>query len=260
VVAVVWFFCSVLIPIVMEAEAGPFVEGLGLEPIEGFFPSHTPFRAFGGEHSSTRVTVVTMGKDGVYGTGVDNAGTVPASLAVYLAMDKLNLDQKVDLVMNAGTCGGFRRKGAAIGDVFLTNGVAHHDRRIPIPGFDKYGTGTLTAAEHGLLDPAPMAKALGFKTGICTTGNSLDYVEKDDELMQANEASVKDMEAAAIAWVAEMNGVPYLGVKVVTDIVDGEHPTQEEFLANLASAAESLQANLPKALDFVCASAPEQEL
>lgn len=244
----------------MEAEVAPFVEGLGLEPIEGFFPAQTPFRAFGGEHSHTKVTVVTMGKDKVYGTGVDNVGTVPAALAVFLAMNKLQLEQqKVDLVMNAGTCGGFRRKGAAIGDVFLTTGVANHDRRIPIPGFDTYGTGRLTAKDHGLLDPALMAKALGFKTGVCTTSNSLDHGEKDDEIMKENEASVKDMEAAAIAWVAEMNEVPYLGVKVVTDIVDGEHPTQEEFLANLASAAKSLQTNLPRALEFVCAPS-EQDL
>ena len=49
--------------------------------------------------------------------------------------------------------------------------------------------------------------------------------------MKNNEASVKDMEAAAIAWsVALHNRTTFLGVKVVTDIVDGDKPTQEEFL------------------------------
>jgi len=43
-------------------------------------------------------------------------------------------------LINAGTCGGFRRKGAAIGDVFLTTAVANHDRRIAIPGFTSYDT------------------------------------------------------------------------------------------------------------------------
>jgi 5'-methylthioadenosine nucleosidase len=196
--------------------------------------------------------VITLGKDKVYGTEMDNVGTVPSSLATFLALAKM--EGQIDLVMNAGTCGGFQRKGAAIGDVFLTTGVAHHDRRIPIPGFDAYGTGNLST-----LNPSQMAKHLGYKTGICTTGNSLDNVEKDDELMKENDASVKDMEAAAIAWVAKMNQVPYLGVKVVTDLVDGGVSTQEEFLANLSSAAESLQNCLPKVLEYVC-DKTEQEL
>lgn len=137
--------------------------------------------------------------------------------------------------------------GAGISDVFLTTGVAMHDRRIPIPGFDTYGIGKLVT-----LDPKHMAEKLGYKTGVCTTGNSLDYIEPDDKIMKENDASVKDMEAGAIAWVTAMNKVPYLGVKVVTDIVDGEHPTQDEFLANLSSAAKTLQDALPKVLDYVC--------
>lgn len=124
----------------MEAEAAPFVEHLGLEPLEDFFPSQTPFLAFRGMHHKTKVTVITMGKDNIYGTGMDNVGTVPAALATFLA---LTTGDKVDFVLNAGTCGGFARKGAEIGDVFLTTGVANHDRRIPIPGFDTYGIGKL---------------------------------------------------------------------------------------------------------------------
>jgi nucleoside phosphorylase len=50
--------------------------------------------------------------------------------------------------------------------------------------------------------------------------------KQDDKLMLENNASVKDMEAAAIAYVAELAGVPFFGVKVVTDIVDGDRPTQ----------------------------------
>lgn len=226
----------------MEQEATPFVEHLGLVQAEDFFPSHTPFLAFQGTSGSCQVTVITFGKDQVYGTGVDNVGTVPSSLATYLALQK----ESFDLVINAGTCGGFQRKGLGIGNVVLTTGVAHHDRRIPIPGFDAFGVGKLTT-----VDPSKMAEILGYQTGICTTGNSLDKVDKDDDFMLANDASVKDMEAGAIAWVCKMCSVPYLGVKVVTDIVDGGIPTQEEFLANLASAAQSLQAALPRVLEYV---------
>ena len=238
-------YCSILIVVAMEAEAKPFVEKLGFEAVDDFFPSHLPFVAFRGEHKNTKVTVITLGKDTVYGTGVDNVGTISASLATELALAKCG--GEIDMVVNAGTCGGFKRKGAEIADVFLVTGVANHDRRIPIPGFDTYGIGKLET-----FDPTSVAESLDFKTGVCTSGNSLDWVEKDDEIMKGNDASVKDMEAAAIAWVTSMNKVPYLGIKVVTDIVDGGIPTQEEFLENLGSAAKSLQSALPKVLDYVC--------
>jgi len=242
----------VLIPIVMDAEASPFVKHLTLKPVEDFFPSHTPFLAFSGTHRNTKITVITMGKDSIYETGVDNVGTVPASLATFLAVEKIKTmndgNNPVDLILNAGTCGGFKRMGGSINDVYLISGVANHDRRIAIPGFTEYGHGKLQAE----IDPTQMARELGYKTGICTTSNSLDKTDTCDEIMKSHNASVKDMEAAAIAYVAKMQSVPYMGVKVITDIVDGDKPTQEEFFENLASAAKSLQKAIPKVLDYVC--------
>ena len=69
--------------------------------------------------------------------------------------------------------------------------------------------------------------------------------------MLANDASVKEMEGAAIAWVAEMLSTPFFAIKVITDIVDGDMATEEEFLANLATAAKSLQATVPKVVEFL---------
>jgi hypothetical protein len=60
---------------------------------------------------------------------VDNVGTVPAAVTAYLAAQEF----QPDLIISAGTAGGFRSKGAGIGDVFLAKGFANHDRRIPIP-------------------------------------------------------------------------------------------------------------------------------
>lgn len=93
----------------MEAEAKPFVEHLGLEEVDSFFAPHLPFLAFRGDHALTKVTVITLGKDNVYGTTVDNIGTVAASLATELALAKYG--GEIDIILNAGTCGGFRRKG-----------------------------------------------------------------------------------------------------------------------------------------------------
>jgi 5'-methylthioadenosine nucleosidase len=241
------------VAIAMEAEAQPFVDHLDLKKVDTVFDaSAVPFVAFqgtgyGGDESH-KITVVTNGKDAVYQTGVDNCGTVPAALAVFCALQAL---PDVDIVINAGTCGGFRRMTAEIGNVFVTSGVAHHDRRIPIPVFTPYGVGALPA-DHPLT-VEHLAQEYQWKTGICTTGNSLDKTDEDDKHMLANNAAVKDMEAAAIAWTCALGTkkTPFLGIKVVTDIVDGEHPTQDEFMANLAAASASLQEALPKVIEYL---------
>ena len=227
----------------MEAEATPFVEHLALTLDEDFFPHEAPFCAYSGTHGETRVTVVTNGKDSVYETESCNVGTISASMATFLALQK----SSPDILINAGTAGGFHRKGAAIGDVFLTTAVAFHDRRIPIPGYDTYGVGKIEAS----FSPEKMAAAHDWKTGVCTTGNSLDKTTECDARMLANDAAVKDMEAASIAWSAALHKTPFLGVKVVTDIVDGDVATQDEFLQNLSTAAKQLQLALPLVLDYV---------
>ncbi len=69
--------------------------------------------------------------------------------------------------------------------------------------------------------------------------------------MLEHDASVKDMEAASLAWVMDLNKTPFIALKVVTDIVDGDRPTQDEFLEHLSAASKSLQEKLPKILEFV---------
>ena len=121
------------------------------------------------------------------------------------------------------------------------------DRRIPIPDFIPYGIGRIDS-----LSVTQLASTINAKLGICTTGNALDKHDLDDHHMEQNDASVKDMEMAAIAWAASLHSTPHFGVKVVTDIVDGDKPTQEEFFENLQSAAVSLQEALPKVIEYVC--------
>lgn len=236
--------------IAMEAEAKPLIEHLELKNITtDFFPRQVPFHAFRGKYNEQyTITVITNGKDHIYKTNVDNCGTVPAAVASFATFQKMTTKKGVDLVINAGTCGGFKRKGSNIGDVYVVNEFANHDRRIPIPSFEEYGIGKLQSS----LTVEKLASTLQYKTGICTTGNSLDKTDADDQLMLSNDASVKDMEAAAIAWSCELFDLPFLGLKVVTDIVDGDKPTQDEFLENLHTASKSLQEALPKVLDYIC--------
>jgi len=137
-------------------------------------------------------------------------------------------------------------QGAAIGDVFVSTGKMHHDRRIPLPGFDKFGLGFARSPST-----PRMQAALGLKPGVVTSGDSLDYTDRCMEIMREHGASVKEMEAGSIAWVAGLFDKPMLCIKAITDIVDGDRAANEEFLENLHAAAAALQGMLPRVLEFV---------
>ena len=59
------------------------------------------------------------------------------------------------------------------------------------------------------------------------------------------------MEAAAVSEMALYHDTPFIALKAVTDIVDGDQPSQEEFLANLASAAKAIRTAILATLDFM---------
>jgi 5'-methylthioadenosine nucleosidase len=248
---------TVAVLVAMEAEAAPLVAALGLAraepppiapPAQCVVYSQPPQGADSAAadvaadstNSACAVHVVVFGK--CAHTGVDNVGTVPAALTAYLALQAL----KPDLLLSAGTAGGFAARGAAIGDVFLATAAVNHDRRIPLPGFDAYGEGRFAAL------PAPaLAAALGLKSGVVSSGNSLDFTAEDLAAMARHGAVIKEMEAAAVAWAASLFGVPLLCVKAVTDIVDGARPAAEEFVENLGRAAAALERVVPQVLEFV---------
>ncbi|EFJ26268.1 hypothetical protein SELMODRAFT_98535, partial [Selaginella moellendorffii] len=242
----------------MHAEAMPIVDVLKLTQADSaIFPKGVPWIRYTGslEEGLLDIDVVVPGKCPIF--GVDNVGTVPLALATFAAIQAL----QPDLVINAGTAGGFKAKGACVGDVFLATQVAYHDRRIPIPIFDTYGIATTkcTAVPN-------MIAALGFKEGNLSTGNSLDMTQQDEQLIKSNDASIKDMEAkrkfkslplfltrfgAAVVYVTNLLSVPAILLKSVTDIVDGVRPTTEEFLENLSTAAVALLKTVVMALKFV---------
>ena len=56
-----------VVAVAMEAEAMPFVKYLNLEEDKSFYSAKNPFEAFRGDHNGCKVTVVTNGKDSVYG-------------------------------------------------------------------------------------------------------------------------------------------------------------------------------------------------
>ncbi|XAR59074.1 Methylthioadenosine nucleosidase [Bertholletia excelsa] len=232
---------NIVIIIAMQTEALPLVNRFELqEDLDSTFPKGVPWVRYFGTYKDLNINLMWPGKDKAL--GVDSVGTISASLVTYASIQAL----QPDLIINAGTAGGFKAKGAGIGDIFLASDVAFHDRRIPIPVFDMYGVGLRKACSTPKL-----LKTLNLKVGKLSTGDSLDMSPRDEESINANDATIKDMEGAAIAYVADLLKVPAVFVKAVTDIVDGEKPTAEEFLQNLASVTAALDQSLTEIVDFI---------
>lgn len=213
---------NICIIIAMTGEARALIQHFGLKERKGLFDSFLPLKIYQGVYKEKNLHLIINGKDDRF--DIDNIGTQPATLAAYLAIHHIH----PDIIINTGTAGGFKDKGLEIGDVVLAHGKAwFHDRRIPIPKFDEYGLGAFP-----LNNFTKIAKDLGFKTGTISTGNAFDFIEKDQEIMEKFGASIKDMEAASIAWLCYLSNTPLIILKGVTDFVGLDQEGEEQFVAN----------------------------
>jgi nucleoside phosphorylase len=226
---------TVAIVMAMRAEARSVIAALGAEPVS--VPDRRPFEWFVAERDDHRVVIALNGVDRRH--GVDLVGTEPAVLNTGAVCDVF----APDLVVSAGTAGGWQRAGAAVGDVYVSwPHVVRHDRRIDLEGLRDYGIG-----RHTVWEGAPsLAERLSARLGVVTTGNALDESAVDRDWILDLDGEVKEMEAAAVAWVCELHDVPFVAVKTITDLVDHPTPTGEQFLANLRTASDRLGVVVPE--------------
>ena len=250
---------NLLIHITLADEAAYFIETLELKLVENYFESY-PFRVYENmaDKKSLKITLLVNGEAPENKDKAGNVRMVPTAVALEAYLCKAAT--KPDLIINAGTCGGFEYNKAKIGDAILVTESFILDSNIPISfpvtlengetiiiePYKKYSTDNIALAKLSML-----AKELNLIEGPCGTGNSLDYVERDLVRLQANGAFAKDMELHALAWMCQYNKIPLTSLKIVTDIVDGEDAVGPQFVANLNTAAQSLNVNLIKIIDYI---------
>lgn len=212
----------------MIQEATPIIAQLRLRPCTDFV-SKSPTRAYVGQFQGLNISLVVNGTDATH--NVECVGTQPATLAAYQAVNHF----QPNLLINAGTCGAFASKGSEIGTVYLGERVRFFDRRIPMGNYEAYGHGNYLCPEA-----VRLADQLNMPTAVVCTGNALDMSPTDEAILQQEPVVNKEMEAAAIAWIASLWQVPFIAVKSVTDLLDGNQTTENEFMQNLDLAASNL--------------------
>lgn len=224
----------------MREEAEPLIQSLGLTEAPDTFDPRDPMRAFKGRIGALEVVVVLNGKGPR--EDLNLTGPVAAAMAASQAVKTLS----PDLVINAGTAGGFGSRGVRVGEVLLSRAIVFHDRHSPFGGArEAYALGNY---------PQPgterTARDLGIKTAVVATGNSFVNVSTTDlSVIRKVDAAVVEMEAAAVAEVCAIYKVKMVALKAVTD--DVEHPNVGQFRANLQLAAANLATKLRDLLTYL---------
>lgn len=225
--------------VAMQAEAQPFIDRFGVNEVENFF-APLPCKLYRAKVGESELDIVLNGQQ----HGSDLVGCEAASVATMAAIQQLH----PDLIINSGTCGAFKKNGAEIGEVYVSNAVMFHDRRVP--GDDAWGTQAL--GNYPIYERADeIAKALGFKMGKVTTGSSLDMQPCDLQIIEENHGELKDMEGAAVAFVCSLYKVPVLFIKSVTDLCDSGAETFEIFKKNLAMASQAIANANEKLINYL---------
>ena len=175
----------VVILMAMEEEAHPFILKHNLKLIQNPpWNSQLPFVAYKGMVGRMEVILVWAGHDKRY--KVINVATTASTVSCYVSIEAF----KPDIVISAGTAGGFKSAGGEIADVYLSSKCVFHSRRIPNSdiGYCEYGFGHFRSPPLELL-----AKQAKCKIGVISTSDSLDYTAKDLQIIRAEGACVKEV-------------------------------------------------------------------
>ena len=221
---------SMILFVAMEGEAAPIAKQLALGNPSAMIHGQ-PMMVREGVVAGAQLRLITPGRD--QHTHTDRVGLVYAATTLAAALTIA----RADLVVNAGTAGGFESGGVAIGDLVIARTVSVHDARVALPGFDVLARG------HTRLSPSDpslraMAQELSAHIGAVSSGSSLDSTSDERELFTREHIRAKDMELAALAMVARDWGVALAALKGITDLVDRSEPIHTSFLRNLARASE----------------------
>ena len=239
----------------MEAEAQPLIQQLKAVEQEQFFaplpcrlftapvpaatltneePATSSQANFSILNSQFSINIVTNGRQ----HDRDLIGCEAAALTTAVAIQRL----KPDLVISSGTCGGWKRKGAEVGQVYIANGAMFHDRRVPGDNaWDTQGLGNYPVWEGSYR----LAERLQMPMGKVTTGSSFDLLPIEEQYIDANGGELKEMEGAAVAFVCSMYHIPVMLVKAVTNLRDMPSDDITDFQTHLKQVSQRLcQANI----------------
>ncbi len=167
-------------------------------------------------------------------------GKVNAARTMQVMIDYFELDY----IVNVGVSGSISND-LSIGDILIGEHVVQHDFDITAFGHSKgYVTGIgnyikcseiLNSKLQGVIKNIP-ERDYKIKLGVIATGDIFctDITMKDKIRAKFN-ADAVDMECAAIAQVAYLNEIPFMAVRSISDIPNGNNASTFDDNLKLAS-------------------------
>lgn len=217
----------------MMGEAKPIINSLQLN----FWKKDLPILLYSNELRNIVLAVNGIDKK----NEVDLVASQPATMTATI----LCRNYQPDLIINAGSAGAFESSELKLGEVILgKNPYFFHDRRIPLEKYDRYGEGRIQGVDTKML-----SKLLRLKQEIISTGNSLDHTNLDLKIIKNFRANVKDMEAAAIAWVCSIYKTQFFAVKSITDFIGKNN--EEKFIQNFALSNKNLAREMSRIIELL---------
>jgi adenosylhomocysteine nucleosidase len=175
-------------------------------------------------------------------TGV---GKVAAARATQFVCDRLAPRS----IVNIGLAGGIE-SGGRQGRVIIASGALQHDydarpiasargvmpdlRMSVFPADAGIAAGLLRAAERSVPEPGLV------RSGLVLTGDQIITTRqvRDRALAEFPEGSCFDMETAAVAQVAHLNGIPWGAVRITSDAADESFDMNEVLSFGMGTASD----------------------
>lgn len=167
-------------------------------------------------------------------------GKVNSARTTQILIDRYHVDE----VINVGSAGCINDE-LNIGDVVISNKIVQHDFDITAFNHNKGyvpEVGNYIQCDKKLVDKFnKLIKGLSqdrFKTkiGIIASGDIFCTDKKiKQKIKEKFDADVVDMECAAIAQVAFLDNIPFIGIRSISDIPNGNNSSTFEENVKLAS-------------------------
>lgn len=168
-------------------------------------------------------------------TGV---GKVNAARTTQIIIDKYN----IKYIINVGTAGGLNEK-LRIGDIVIGNKLIQHDFDITAFGHEKgyiTGLGTVFQSDKELIEKAKdTIQKLDNTNVIVGTIASGDIfctqIKMKEKIRSKFNADCVEMESAAIAQVCKLDQVPFIIIRSISDIPNGNNAIAFDEFIKMAS-------------------------
>ncbi|QNK54612.1 5'-methylthioadenosine/adenosylhomocysteine nucleosidase [Paenibacillus sp. PAMC21692] len=142
---------------------------------------------------------------------------------------QLLLDAGASRVLFTGVAGALDPR-LDIGDIVVSSSCIQHDMDCSPLGYQQgeipYHPNSVFRADPGLIELAASASERLFPgrclTGVVLSGDQfIASKEKVEELHQSLKGACAEMEGASVAQVCEMNGIPFVVIRSMSDKADG---------------------------------------